>query len=74
MMGRQMLLFLGKFIIYTLIAGITAAIAFGVRFVSGSTPLALITAWIILALAAVAIIAGVARVFRAFDVSSDMPA
>lgn len=73
LMGRQMLLFLGKALVYGVIAAVAVGAALGVRAVTGSMTAGLVAAWVVLVAASVGVVAGVSRVFKAFDVSADMP-
>ncbi len=74
LIGRQMLLFMGKALLFAVIAAIAVGAAYVVHLFTDLVPAAIATAWIVLAIAATGAVLGVARAFRAFDVSSDMPA
>lgn len=73
LIGRQLLLFMGKFVIFGVIAGVGAGTALGVRAVTDSWPLGLAAAWLVLAAGATAVVLAAGRAFRAFDVSTDLP-
>jgi hypothetical protein len=72
--GRQALLKIGQFLVILLLGAAAAGAAFGVNALTGSRLAGAAVAWLILAGAAVGGVLAVGRAFRAFDVSSDMPA
>jgi hypothetical protein len=73
LMGRQMLLFLGKAIIYGLCGAAIGLLAFGTAAATGSHAAAVAVGWCATAACAGVSILAAARAFDRFDVSSDMP-
>lgn len=73
LMGRQMLLFLGKFIVYAIIGGIGAGVFVLTKLITGLWTAGAAGAWLVMALAAVLMVQAVAKAFAKFDVSADMP-
>lgn len=73
LIGRQMLLFMGKILIVGVVAAAAIGASFGMYALTEKTVASLIAAWVVVAIGAVGAVLGVGRAFRAFDVSSDMP-
>lgn len=73
--GRNMVLFLLRFVAIVIWAGIAGVFGLIAMFIaSGSTAALLITLWIVLTVTALAVVPITAAAFRRFDVSIHMPA
>jgi hypothetical protein len=74
LVGRQMLLMFGLYLILMLLSGVVALVAVLAYFVAGeSWPAALAAAWVLLAGLCAALVPLLALAFRQFDVARDTP-